>query len=145
MKKLRLLNKVLKSTGVNKVILTFVLFYFFCSLIFVFTEPTIKTYAEALWYGFSVLSTAGFGDFVATNVISRTVSMILGVFGIFVTALIPGVVVNFYSEILKARSEDRFSSLFDKLEVLPELSKEELQDISDKVKKIRGSSKNSLD
>lgn len=145
MKKLKLLNNILKTTGIIRVITTFILFYFLCSFIFVFTEPTIHTYAQAIWYSFSVVSTAGFGDFVATNIVSRIVSIVLGIFGIFVAALIPGVVVNFYSEVLKAKSKENLSTLFDKLEILPELSKEELQKISDEVRKIRNANKNSLD
>lgn len=145
MKKLRLLKNILRVTGIRKIIVTFIIFYFLCSFIFVFVEPTVKSYGEALWYSFSVLSTAGFGDFVATNAISRAFSILLGVFGIFVAALIPGILVNFYSEILKAKSKESLSMLFDKLEILPELPKEELEKISDEVKRIRNQSTGSLD
>lgn len=145
MKKLRLLNNILKSTGIYRIIIAFIVFYFLCSFVFIFTEPTIHTYAQAIWYSFSVVSTAGFGDFVATNVVSRVISIFLGIFGIFVAALIPGVVVNFYSEVLKAKSKENLAVLFDKLENLPELPKEELQKISGEVKKIRNQNRSNLD
>lgn len=132
-----MIRKILVATGINKVLIIFVVFYFLSALAFLFVEPTIINYGEALWYGFSVVSTAGFGDFTASNAISRFLSILLGVYGIFVAALIPGVVVNFYSEVLRARSKDGIVELLDQLEVLPELSKKELEEISDKVKKMR--------
>ena len=54
-----------------------------------------------------------------------------------VVALITGVLVNYYQEINKIKLEDSIEVFMDKLERLPELSKEELQSISENVKKKR--------
>ena len=60
-------------------------------------------------------------------------------YGILMTAMVPGVVVSYYMEYLKMREKDTVSLFFEKLEKLPELSQEELAELSDRVKKLEKS------
>ena len=53
---------------------------------------------NALWYCFAIVTTIGFGDIVATSIIGRILSVILGIYGIVVVALITSIIVNFYNE-----------------------------------------------
>ena len=46
-----------------------------------------------------------------------------------------GVVVSYYNEYLKDKQNETISRFLEKLENLPNLTKEELKDISEKVKK----------
>ena len=55
--------------------------------------------------------------------------------GIMTAAMIPGVVVTYYTEYQKARQDETVSTFLEKLEHLPELSKEELEELSERVKK----------
>ena len=48
-----------------------------------------------------------------------------------------GSVVSYYNEYLNAKQKETISLFLEKLEDLPNLSKKELQDISNKVKKIK--------
>lgn len=57
--------------------------------------------------------------------------------GIFVFAMMTGVAVSYYMEYLNNRKEETVSGFLEKLENLHNLSKNELKEISDKVKKIR--------
>ena len=59
-------------------------------------------YTNALWYCFAVVTTIGFGDMTATSAIGRILTVILGVYGIIVVALITSIIVNFYGEMKKA-------------------------------------------
>ena len=52
------------------------------------------------------------------------------------TAMVPGVVVSYYMEYLKAREKETISVFFEKLERLPELSEEELRQLSRKIKEF---------
>ena len=52
-----------------------------------------------MWYCFAVITTIGFGDFYATSLIGRVLTVILGIYGIVVVAILTSVVVNFYNEI----------------------------------------------
>ena len=68
------------------------------SIILMYEEPTMTYYPNALWYCFTVVTTIGFGDFYATTLIGRLVTVILGIYGIVVVAVITSIIVNFYNE-----------------------------------------------
>lgn len=68
----------------------------FSYILTVFEEITFE---NALWYCFAVVTTIGFGDFTATTLLGRILSVILGLYGIIVVAMITSVIVNFYNEV----------------------------------------------
>ena len=68
------------------------------SLVLMLEEPTMSFYPDALWYCFAVVTTIGFGDFYATTLIGRLITVILGMYGIVVVAVITSIIVNFYNE-----------------------------------------------
>ncbi len=68
------------------------------SIILMYEEPMMAHYPDALWYCFTVVTTIGFGDFYATTLIGRLVTVILGIYGIVVVAVITSIIVNFYNE-----------------------------------------------
>lgn len=65
-----------------------------------------REYTNALWYCFAVVTTIGFGGMTATSAIGRTLSVILGLYGIVVVALITSIIVNFYGKMKKAGPAD---------------------------------------
>lgn len=134
MKKLKLLWKILKSIGAEKILTGFIGFILIMAGIFTFIEPNIDSYGDALWYCFAVVTTIGFGDLYAVTALGRVLTIILSLYGILIIALIPGVFVSFYMEFLKIKADESMMSFLDKLERLEELSKEELREISEKVK-----------
>ena len=137
MKKLKVLKLILKRTKADRILFGFIMFLFIIAGIIQLAEPDINRYGDALWYCYAVISTAGFGDLVAVTFIGKTASVLLTVYSIFVIAIVTGVVVNFYGQIVEMQQKETLTMLMDKLEHLPELSQEELQTISDKVKKFR--------
>lgn len=94
-------------------------------------------YGDALWYCYAVISTAGFGDIVTVTLIGKICSILLTIYTIFVVAIVTGVVVNFYTQLVEMQQKETLAMFMDKLERLPELSKEELEHISQKVRKFR--------
>lgn len=132
---IRRLWKILKITKVDKIFIGFVLFVMLISILFWMVEPSILSYGDALWYAFSVVTTIGFGDYTAVTLVGRLGSMIIGFYGIFMVALIPGVVVSYYMEFLQVKADETTAEFLEKLENLEHLSKKELADISNSVKK----------
>ena len=68
------------------------------SLILMLYEPKMHYFPDALWYCFAVVTTIGFGDFTAVTPIGRLITVVLGVYGLIVVAVITSIIVNFYNE-----------------------------------------------
>lgn len=136
MKKLKLLKGVLKRTNAYQIIISFLFFFFADALLIWLIEPSIKTYVDSLWYCFTVFSTIGFGDIIATTFIGRILTVLLSVLTIFVVALVTGVVVAFYNDVVSMQYKAAKAEALDKLENLDKLTKEELKSLSDQIKTI---------
>ena len=100
-----ILQKILRKTFAAEILFGLLLLILSFSFVFYTIETSVPTYGDALWYCFAVITTIGFGDIAVVSVFSRILSVILGVYGIIVVALITSVIVNFYNEI-KDSSDD---------------------------------------
>ena len=134
MRRLRVLRRVLKTTGAHRIWTGFVLFFLACTVIIWLREPGITTWGDAFWYCYAVVTTVGFGDVVAQTPLARILSAILSIYAVVVIAIVTGVIVNYFNELVKLKHETTVTSFVDKLERLPELSREELTEISRRVK-----------
>ena len=84
------------------------------SLILAHIEPSMTNFPDALWYCFAVVTTIGFGDFAAVTAIGRIVTVILGIYGIVVVAVLTSIIVNFYNETYGKRDAQEVRKLKDK-------------------------------
>jgi len=136
MKKLRRIIMILKRTGTLKMLVSFIVFYCAASAAIWLFEPNVYTIGDGFWYCFVAFTTIGFGDIVALTRLGRIITVLVSVYGIVVTAMIPGVVVSYYMEFMKIKEKETVSLFFERLEHLSELSHEELTELSDKIKKF---------
>ena len=134
MRKLRILKKILVQTKAMNILIGFLTFLFIDAFVILLAEPGIETYADALWFFYAVLSTIGFGDVLAVTLIGRVGAVLLTIYALLAFAIITGVVVNFYTQIIEIQQKDTVASFVDKLENLPNLTKEELEDLSKRAK-----------
>lgn len=136
MLKLKRIMFVLRKTGAIKLFTSFLIFFILVALVLRLVEPNINTIFDSFWYCFIAFSTIDFGDIVATTVIGKIITVILSLYGILVTAMITGTIVSYYTEYLNNKQGDTISIFLEKLQNLPKLSKEELEDISENIKKL---------
>ena len=135
-KNIKIIAKILKYTGADKIIAGFLVFTLLCTTVIWLIEPEIDTGFEALWYSFTVISTIGVGDVVVHHMVSRSISVVLSIYAVLTLAIFTGVVVNYFTQLVEMRHKDSIAAIVDKLERLPEMSKEELTELSEKVKKL---------
>ena len=136
MRRLKILNNILKRVKAYQIIGAFLIFVLIAAGIFWVSEPGITNYWDALWYAYANLFTIGFGDIVVTTPIARIVSVILTIYATLVIALVTGVIVAFYQALISKHYAKSKEFILEKLTHLPDLSKDELKKISEKIKEI---------
>ena len=97
--KIRLFVDILIRTHALDVFVGLVAFIIAFSFMFPMVEPTITTFWDGMWYSFAVVTTIGFGDFAATTLVGRILTVVLGIYGIVVVAIMTSVIVYFYNAV----------------------------------------------
>ena len=95
------LIRIIRKTYAAEIIFGLLLLIATFSFLLYSFEPGMSSISDALWYCFAIVTTIGFGDFTAVTALGRVLSVILGVYGIVVVALITSIIVNFYGEMKK--------------------------------------------
>ena len=95
----KVLEKIIRKTYVIEFVFGMLLLIVAFSIVLQRTEASIETFMDGLWYCFAIVTTIGFGDYTAVGLVGRFLSVILGIYGIIVVALITSVIVNFYNEV----------------------------------------------
>lgn len=134
MKRLRVLWNIIRVTGADVVVFGFLIVYGSAALILPRVERGIPDFGDALWYLFVSFTTIGFGDFVAVTVLGRLITVFVALYGILVVALATGVIVGFYNELLRVRTKESLQDVIGELENLPDLTREQLADLSRRVR-----------
>ena len=137
----RAIGLIIKASGLLPSTVAFIALFLICSILVALFEPNVNGFANSLWFMFQVVTTIGLGDFTATSFVGRAAAVVLSVYSVFFIALITGVVVSFCSERMRARRGESIAHFLDQLEHLPELSTEELTELSEKVKRFKGTVK----
>ena len=99
LEKIKLLINILVKTHTIDTIICLVAFMIAFSFALPIYEDSITNFWDAMWYCFTVITTIGFGDFAAESLVGRILTVILGIYGIVVVAILTSVVVNFYNEV----------------------------------------------
>ena len=127
--KVGILTDIIRQTYAAEIIAGLLLLIFVFSFMLMLFEENISGYGDALWYCFAIVTTIGFGDITATSMVGRLMSVILGIYGIVVVALITSIIVAFYGEMKKDKIqikdgeedslEDEVESLLDTVTIAP--------------------------
>lgn len=123
--KLNVVSKIIKKSLVNEILMILIILIILCSVYFTVVEPNITSYVDSLWYSFSVITTIGFGDVSVVTTFGRILSVVLGISGIVVVALVTSFIVNFYNEMNKRREESTLNRILDEEKKLRETIEEE--------------------
>ena len=134
MRAMKRIGKVLTHTGAIKIFFAYLIVLCIAGAVLTVIEPAVRSFFDGVYFCFVASTTIGFGDIVPVTVPGRLITMVVTLFGILTVAMVPGVVVAYYTEYLKLREKETVSTFLEKLERLPEMSKEELTELSDRVR-----------
>ena len=129
--------RALKKTDAIKIVINYIVICFIAALVLKFVDPNIKTYGEGLWYCFVASYTIGFGDIVVTTAIGKIITFIVVVHGMFVFAIMTGLIITYYNDFVNYRKYHKVEAFLDELESLPDLSKEELIKVKEKAEVLK--------
>ena len=137
MKKTRLFWSIVKRCNGEKAAIGFVVSVFLAALAVMIAEPGINTYGEALWYTFVASTTIGFGDVVVTTALGKVITVYLTLYEMLMVAMLSGVIVSHYLEVIHRREKYTVTVFMDKLEHLSELDPDEIHEIEERVRKLK--------
>ena len=123
--KLDVVSRIIKKSLVYEILMILIILIILCSVYFTVVEPNITSYVDSLWYSFSVITTIGFGDVPVVTTFGRILSVILGISGIVVVALVTSFIVNFYNEMSRRRDEVTLERILDEEKKLKETIEEQ--------------------
>ena len=105
--KVKIFTDILVKTHTIDVIICLLAMIITFSFLFpMFEGENISNYWDAMWYCFAVITTIGFGDFAATSLVGRVLTVVLGIYGIVVVAILTSVIVSYYGTISKKEAKD---------------------------------------
>ena len=105
--------------------------------IVVLVEPSVGEFGDSVWLMFEVVTTMGLGDYVCSTTLGRLAIVALSLYSILFFALVTATAVNICQAIMVAHRDESVAHFIYQLEHLCDLSQEELDDISNKVKRLR--------
>jgi voltage-gated potassium channel len=133
----RLFWKVVRHCHFDRLLAGFLLVFFLGGLVITLSEPSVQHYMDSLWYLFVACTTIGFGDITPVTFPGRAVTILITFYEIVLVAILSGVVVSFYLELINRRDKDTLTAFLDRVEHVSELSREELLQMEENVRKFR--------
>ena len=123
------LVSIIKKTYTIEILYGLVTLMLSTSILLTVVDDAFNNFGDALWYCFAVVTTIGFGDFAATSFVGRMLTVVLGIYGIIVVALITSIIVNFYNESSTHDKGDKdINEMVKELDEQREPSKEEIKE-----------------
>lgn len=136
MKRLKLFWMVVKRCQLDKAVIGFVVLFLAGSLIILLREPGVTNYVDAMWFLFVSCMTIGYGDYTVVTFAGRILVVIMTIYQLVLFALLTGVIIGHYQDILKIREKQVVKNFLYKMEHLTELSREELEEIQEKAREM---------
>lgn len=132
-----MLLKSFKVAGADKILAVYLFWFFLSALMIWIFEPHIKHFGDSIWFCFASATSIGYGDVSAITVGGRIVTILLSLYSIAVIAIITAVITGFFMDLARLKANDSVKAFISDLEHLPEMSKEELEELSQKVKEFQ--------
>ena len=103
--------KIIRRTYAFEILYGLFVLILSVSFVFYSVEPKIETFSDGLWYSFAIVTTIGFGDMSAETPIGRILSVLLGIYGLVVVAVLTSIIINFYNETIKDHDDKEIKKI----------------------------------
>ena len=131
-----LIARCYKLVHFDELVITYLIVYFIVSMIVWALDPDIHDLSDALWFTFQTGTTIGYGDLIVNNPIARFITVLFSIYSMALVAVFTGIIAGYFMEVVKSGAKDSAAKFLTDLERLPEMSHEELVDLSNRVKRF---------
>ncbi|WP_245570131.1 potassium channel family protein [Halalkalibacillus halophilus] len=87
---------IIKTNGLDKLIGISVILIFISSVPILYTESSIETYQEAVWWSIVTSTTVGYGDLSPETALGRMIAVTLMFFGIGLIGMVTGSIATYF-------------------------------------------------
>ena len=130
------IHRSYKLVHFDVMMLFYLVAYGIVSFVVWLLDPDIVGLSDALWFTFQTGTTIGYGDLLVNNWFARILTALFSIYSMVMVAIFTGIIAGYFVEIIKSEAKDSAIKFLLDLERLPELSKEELAELSERAKKF---------
>lgn len=130
----RMIYRSYRLVHFDEIFLTYLIVYVIVSLIVWYLDPDIHDLSDALWFTFQTGTTIGYGDLIVNDPIARFITVLFSIYSMGLVAVFTGILAAYFIEVIKSEAKESAMEFLLDLERLPEMSHEELVELSERVK-----------
>ncbi|EIM05187.1 putative potassium channel subunit [Planococcus antarcticus DSM 14505] len=119
--------KLLKINGLDKILSVAMILLFLIPIPIVFLEPSIETFADALWWAVVTTTTVGYGDLSPETPVGRFLAVILMLVGIGIIGTLTSAITSFFNKKEIKGHDKQLLEILKTIEEIESLSKEDLE------------------
>ena len=120
----------------HEMFITYLAAYFVLSLIIWALDPDIHGLSDALWFTFQTGTTIGYGDLIVNSPFARLLTVLFSIYSMVIVAIFTGILAGYFVEAVKSQARESAARFLMDLERLPEMSHEELVEMSERAKRF---------
>lgn len=118
--------RLLKTNGLEKVLIVAMILLFLIPIPIVLLEPSIETFADALWWAVVTTTTVGYGDLSPETPVGRILAVVLMMVGIGIIGTLTSSITSFFNKENAKGHEKQFLDILRTIEEIDSLSKEDI-------------------
>lgn len=134
---------VLKTNGLDKVLLLAIVLLFLIPIPIVLIEPSINTFTNALWWAVVTTTTVGYGDISPETPIGRGLAIILMLLGIGIIGTFTSAITSFFSTNRTGSRDSEIDYIAKKIDELEDIDQENVDLLHAHIKRKFSSSESS--
>jgi voltage-gated potassium channel len=118
---------ILKTNGLDKLLMVAVVLLFIVPIPIVLIEPSINTFSDALWWAVVTTTTVGYGDISPTTPMGRVLAAVLMLVGIGIIGTFTSAITSYFSKKNGLTHDKQILGLIQSIEEIESLTKEDIE------------------
>lgn len=118
---------ILKTNGLDKLLMVAVVLLFIVPIPIVLIEPSIVSFSDALWWAIVTTTTVGYGDISPTTPVGRGLAVILMLFGIGIIGTFTSAITSYFNKKNELSHNQQILAVIHSIEEIENLSKEDAE------------------